>query len=530
MIYSYLFEAKSIQSYIFSTNKLKEIVGGSELIEMLTADNGLLKRTLQLLNLDKDIKLSRCGGAAFYAFGAKEPIEKLANLWPLVFRQYAPDMEFIHALEEGGGEVKAFQKAHSQLMADRNRPKVKLPQANVYTLRFPRTGEPACKPVRQVSGTELVDAVTARKRQFADGKSLIQRVMSDSDRKNWPVNLSPDDSESQQEKNFPFEGDSRLIGLVHADGNGFGQLLMDLKQHVEDGNIKDDEYISVFRDISASIKAATEAAAKQAVTEILEPKRLDDLYPARPIVLGGDDLTMIVRADLALPFTKVFLHAFEVESGKQFDTLRGKHKCLLSILPEKLTACAGIVYAKSSQPFSALHDLAEGLCKHAKKIAKKNENLLNSKQVPSSLAFYRVTSTLLDDFDDVLKRELTAGRITLSRGCYTLETHSNLPNLNDLLKLQEFLGQSEVSQGALRQITALLHQSPTQAQRRYERWKEVMTNREPKNWEIFNSLFKQLCEPKADFDVNQPQAVPFEDVLSLSAVGNNTNPMQGEQA
>lgn len=172
----------------------------------------------------------------------------------------------------------------------------------------------------------------------------------------------------------------------------------------------------------------------------------------------------------------------------------------------------------------------EGLCKHAKKIAKKDENLLDGKQVPSSLSFYRVTSTLLDDFDDVLKRELTVDKITLSRGCYTLESHKHLPNFADLLALQEFLEQSEISKGALRQITGLLHQSAEQAQSRYRRWKEVMIDREPKNWETFNSLFKQLSEPKTDFDVNQSQAVPFEDVLSLSAVGNNMNPTQGEQA
>lgn len=526
MFYSYLFEAKSIQSYIFSTNKLKEIIGGSELIEQLTAKEGLLRQTLTTIDLDNTIQLSRCGGAAFYAFSEnKDAINRLANIWPLAFRQYAPDMEFIHAKAGSDTRIKAFQEAHSRLMADRNCPKVKLPQAGVYTQRFARTGEPVAQTIRVGKDTENVDQITARKRDFANSEALVRRVAKTSQRDDWPVNLTPEDDDG---KDFPFN-DNRLIGLIHADGNGFGQLLMDLNENVGKGKIKDDQYIDVFHDISESIKQATEAAAEQAVEQTLTMER--GLYPARPIVLGGDDLTMIVRADLALPFTQAFLTAFERESQMQFNQLRKNHPNLQGILPQKLTACAGIVYAKSSQPFSALHDLAEDLCKHAKKISKQDNNLLDNKQVPSSLSFYRVTSTLLDDFSDVLKHELTAQQICMSCGCYALEPHSRLPNLGDLLKLQAFLAQSEVSQGALRQITGLMHQSPEQAQSRYRRWKEVMQERNAQQWQAFDKLRRALSEPKTDgFDVNQTQAVPFEDVLSLSAVGNVLNPVTEAQA
>lgn len=542
MIYTYLFEAKSIQSYIFATNKLKEIIGGSELIEQLTSETGLLKQTLSSLELKegeaKDIELSRCGGAAFYAFSSRaEVIQKLSALWPLVFRQYAPDLEFIHAKAEGDNAIQAFRKAHDALMADRNRPKAKLPQASVFTLRFGRTGDPATNIAHIGSNVERIDQVTARKRDFAKSQALAERVMWDSHQGEWPVNLTHEDG--QDEKNFPFSNDNQLIGLIHADGNGFGQLLMDLKDNADRNLIENDQYINIFRDISESIKTATEVASANAVSKVLFPNMQDGLFPARPIVLGGDDLTMIVRADLALPFTQVFLQAFEKQSQLQFKALREKYSDLTSILPEKLTACAGIVYAKASQPFSALHDLAEELCKHAKKLAKNKTNLLkdevlNKEQavVPSSLSFYRVTSTLLDDFDDVLERELTTGKITLSRGCYTIETkHNHIPTLNDLLALQKFLEESEVSQGALRQVTGLLHQSPTQAQRRYERWKEVMKDSDAKdnknNWRTFDELRRELSQPNEEFDVNQQQSVPFEDVLSLSAVGNNLNPEQG---
>ena len=530
LIHTYLFEAKSIQSYIFATNKLKEIIGGSELIEQLTAEDGLVKQTVKSLGIEPNITFSRLGGAAFYAFSEdQEAIDKLVMIWPLVFRQYAPDMEFIHARAAHNSTIEAFKNAHTQLMEDRNRPNVKLPQASVYTLRFSRTGEPVT-----LKNKKTYDQVTARKLlpAFANSDTLAQRVMWDSHRGEWPVNLNHE--EDQDGNDFPFMPDNRLIGLIHADGNGLGQLLMDLKKVIDSKDkqiITDQNYIEIFSSISNAIKEATEAAAASAVGTVLFANMERGLFPARPIVLGGDDLTMIVRADLALPFTQVFLAAFELESKNQFNKIREKYPKLEKILPEKLTACAGIVYAHSSQPFSALHELAEGLCKQAKKFAKKEENLLDKKKlVPSSLSFYRVTSTLMDNLEDVLKRELTTGNITLTRSCYTVSEHHNLPKLTDLLDLQHFLENSEVSKGALRQITGLLHQSAEQAQSRYRRWKEVMTEREPKDWETFNSLLHQLSEPKANFDINNKQAVPFEDVLSLIAVKNYIyTPKQQEQ-
>ena len=571
-IHAYLFEAKSIQSYIFATNKLKEIVGGSELIEQLTSESGLVATTLEILDLKvgrkEDIVLSRCGGAAFYAFSSsKENIDSLAILWPLVFRQYAPDMEFIHATGTGDSEKQAFEKTHKLMLADRNLPKVRLPQANVYTRRFARTGEPVAKLVNfgRQRGLEPQDLVTARKLGFEKHDGLVKRVSKKSSSLGqWPVNLTPE--ADQDGKNFPFTKASRLIGLVHADGNGLGQLLMDLKDSTQkDGSgkapLSDEHYVEVFKAISDAIQKATEDAAAEAVEQVLAPNKsvpLDEsteaLYPARPIVLGGDDLTMIVRADLALPFTQAFLLAFEKTSREQLQDVKRRPACkdLQAVIPDYLTACAGIVYAKSSQPFSLLNNLAEGLCKQAKSVSKANKINANesdkeAKVVPSSISFHRVTSALIDDYNSILDNELTFGKTQLSRTSYMVSPDerlaSHLPILPDLLALQQLLDKSEGLRGALRQILGMLHQSPQQAQRRYDRMQEIMEAREKdqqgtegKVWSEFSRLFKQLStviEEKTSaeaedafgefkgFDVERRQALPLEDVLSLIAVKND---------
>lgn len=554
-IHAYLFEAKSIQSYIFATNKLREIVGGSELIEQLTSKEGLVNTTLQTLGLN-DIELSRCGGAAFYAFSKnEESIQTLSTLWPLLFRQYAPDLEFIHAVGSGAGYRAAMEATHDKLMADRNQPKPRLPQANVYTRRFARTGEPVVQ-LKHFGGSrpaEAQDQVTKRKLAFKKPEGLVTRVFKGSSSDNWPINLTPE--EGDNERNFPFKGQSRLIGLVHADGNGLGQLLMNLKKAAQSEKgvtkLADEDYVEVFKAISEAIQKATEDAAELAVKQVLLAEKADNseqLFPARPIVLGGDDLTMIIRADLALPFTEAFLNAFEVTSAKELKDVKSLPACkqLNDVIPNYLTACAGIVYAKSSQPFSLLHELAEGLCKRAKTVSK--DNLIKEKAssekaevVPSSISFYRVTSSLTDSYSDILKNELTFGDTQLSRTCFTTKEHADLPELSDLLALQALLESAEGLRGALRQIVGLLHQSRAQAIRRYQRLVEVMgersqENKEKQDWDRFITLMVKLSQDRTEPSVTSPdeqdkfvinfdkaQDLPIEDVLSLMAVGNTLN-------
>ncbi len=519
--HSYLFEAKSIQSYILATNRLKEIVGGSELVEGLTGS--LLEDVLEAV--DGEIRFSRRGGGAFYAFSTDaETIERLAMLWPLVVRQYAPDLEFVQAQGQGGTAHEAFDQAQRLLLADRNRPVMRLPQAGPFAVRSRRTGDSASgfATKKGSSDKEPVDAATRRKLDFAQGREIAARFAPDDDRDAWPLNLSPEEGEGR-ERNFPFTEEERTIALVHADGNGLGQLLMKLGQVAKS---RPNDYVQIFHAFSAAVTDATRRAAQAATQEVLAPSRgQDGVYPARPIVLGGDDLTIIVRADLALDFTRRFLAAFAAESEKSLGKLRGEHA--LEQLPKQLTACAGIAYANASQPFYLLHELAEDLCKHAKRWAK---HAPDCDAVPSALTFHRVTTTLLDDFETVLDRELTTGRLCQTLECYAIEPGKGLPVLDELLALQRLLNEPRMARGAARELLGLLGRAPDQAVRHYARWREVMAEKLGESLDRFDSLLKRLAqvEPTNDLPYGPAGAKglrrsPLGDVVMLRSVGNALN-------
>ncbi len=562
--YAYLFEAKSIQSYILATNRLKEIVGASELVESLTGSfdtqDALLDHALKAIDGEGKIQFSRKGGATFYAFSDDAGLmDKLATLWPLLVRQYAPDLEFADAHDYAETLYDAFDKTHKLLLQNRNRQTARLPQAGPFAIRNRRTGEPAVgyRPSQKAAQDEPVDAATYRKlnKKFFQSHQLPKRFAEDSGKDDWPTLLTPE--KGQEGKSFPFIGESRTIALIHADGNGLGQALLNLKKHA---NKNQADYLTLFAGFSKAVTKATQQAAQNATEKVL--LQTDDqghrkLYPARPIVLGGDDLTIIVRADLALEFTRHFLEAFAKYSREELEALHEK----FPFVPEQLTACAGIAYAKSSQPFYLLHGLAEGLCKRAKKHAKDwAKNQKPGVHIPSTLSFHRITTAMVDEYEDILDWELTvpgkpnslcqtlhdrAQKPDLGKSdelvdfriqtlqAYALEETDGLPWLDKLIALRDLLDDEDMARGPARQVLGLVGQDLEQAKSRYKRWREVMGSNEKTQSKLkeFNEILLSLLSGKLGNDLPygkpiankhietvQTRATPLGDVITLLSI------------
>jgi len=546
MIYhACLFEAKSIQDYILRSGRLRHIVGASELIDSLTADP--LDDALAALGLTEgnDVWFSRRAGGAVYLFSARrEARDAFRDLWSLIVRHYAPGLEFLMAQGEGTTAHAAYQQALEGLQAARNRQSPALPDGGPVTRYAPRTGQPA---VSDDATLGLQDASTARfgldrfwrrgglTAKFAD----TECVPAD----DWPRNLeySPGaDEGAERAKSFPFWPDNRYLGLIHADGNGLGQALMRLGEHIRS---RPEVFIDLFRDFSAAITEATRAAAQDATRHVLVPVPGDPgeaktagAIPARPIVLGGDDLTILVRADLAIPFTRAFLVAFEQRSREKLAPLHGTYPAVEGV-PQALTAGAGIAFVKSNHPFHLAHELAESLARFAKDRAKEHTD--QSGRVPPTLAFHRVTAASHADYEDIRRHEMAHGpdeaRTIATLGAYRVDPPSpGLPALTDLEALARLLGCEEMARGPARQILTLLGQNLDDARRRYARWREVMKDRHPERFKEFNALLLSLCGDLNDgLPISrQTGATPLGDAATLLAVtaGATREPTRAEDA
>lgn len=481
--YAYLFEARGIQRFLFSTGKLKDMVNGSELIDYICSENGYVDQLLKSLGLDESVKAPRKAGGAFYlVFEHEKDAIRFRAMWRLLSSQRFPSVECVDTLSHAETVKKAISSGLKQLAQSRNQINIELPNASPITERSPRTGLAAVKRENiGLAGKESIDIATSIIRSFKrplDNPSLGDRFLSE-DGIFWPNNFEEDAKES---KKFPL-GKRSLIGLVHADGNGLGEILRLLDKACE--KAADDTYIDLYQTFSAGITKATVAAAQQASKTVLQPNHVSHVLPARPLVLGGDDLSIIIRADLALPFTQEFLVAFKQTSQTEIALLKDKFSeynlaSFAENLPDYLTACAGIVFMKASQPFYSAYSLAEGLCKRAKNYSRQHKKQETSDKVsiiPSSIAFYKVNDSVLEDIDVMYDNSQVATHKTtqfkLSLPAYLVnEKISGCADLEKLIKLEQFLKNSSLNDRALREFSTLIYMNLSQAKQLYKRWNQ----------------------------------------------------------
>ena len=524
----YLFEAKSVQTYLFRTGRLRDVVSGSELIEGLTGE--LLDRAVAALSSESgpELQFSRRAGGSLYAFAQGGDgfalIEEFARLWSLLVQQYAPGLPFDHAIGSGEAPLTAFQAARARLLEDASRITPLRPLAPPPVARSPRTGLPVVDVDHK--DRDGIDAPTERARACSGpgNDRLIKRVDPWAEERQWPMDLQPGSS-----KSFPFRGEDHTVALVHADGNGLGQILMAAQAAARQ---RPDSFIPMFRALSDGIGQSTERAVHEAVAATLRPEQAQNgLLPARPIVVGGDDVTFIVRADLALAFTRTFLAAFESLTPEWLSELARDH--YVADLPDRMTASAGIVYMGANQPFHMAVGLAEGVTRAAKDAGTSAAS--RSAPAPATVAFHRVGSAMIDTFDAAIEREhtirATDGVYMDTLGAYALERDAGLPALDDLEELAALQAHPRMARGPARQILTLLATDPYQACRVYTRWRSTLAqDAEGKRLRAeFDACLSRLLRGESDGelpfaageDARGVRASPLGDALTLNAVGDS---------
>ncbi|PIE40277.1 MAG: hypothetical protein CSA51_01575 [Gammaproteobacteria bacterium] len=525
---AYLFETSQIQRFIFEGGKLRDMVAASDQLDSLCGDP--LSQVLETCGLveDENIWFSRKSGGAIYAIlNNEEKARELQSLWSFYVRKHFPGIRIVQVIKTAESIEKAMKLALESMLQSRNLIQAQYPVPGPLMRRSPRTGEAVVK--WDSSRKEWIDESIRLKRfGVKPHSSLVKKFTPDNQpyrEHAWPVNFEP------SEGAFPFLNEDRTIALIHADGNGLGELLIVLgKVAAAASKSADDEflYINLFRKFSNAIEASTQAAAKDAMQTLFDmlPENTAEhsVIPARPLVLGGDDLTILIRADLALPFTVKFCEAFSEHTEKELAGLYADAQKYLNDAQasgekqaynlnrlKKLTACAGVAFIKANQPFMQAYYLAESLCEEAKNQSRSVLSAENTHDlIPASLAFHKVSAALIEPVSAVRRHEwqveVNRQPCELAMGVYGL--HCDLPDFYTLQNLANLFGDSKLNRAGLRQVATLLKEDPDKAQMRYARWRDIEAAKKDDSGKSYldqyDTMLATLC------DIEQNDKIPFD--------------------
>lgn len=434
-------DTAQIQPYIFGSNRLRENVGASHLVASATekwaleavkkvSHNILFGKTFELddtqkiedpkANLDAEV-LYAGGGNFVVLFREDESAKSFTRELSCRALEEAPNLQLVitHSQEpldwDNGSLFGTVQETFKSMAKEKRERAWSAPLLGLGVTAMCRsTGLPAVGYTESIEGD--LDSIYPASAEILCKHHTIRKANDRlRDYIEPPAGYAyPTDFEHLGST----KGEFSYIAVVHADGNGVGQMIMRIGEaHKQDNRA----YITAIRDFSRKLEEAAQAALKTTLARVeptvtkdengiklheingKERERQNDEarwhLPFRPVVFGGDDVTFVCDGRLGLSLAVEYLSAFEQETANCFkdlpiDVLAGQ---------DRITACAGIAIVKSHYPFARAYALANELTDSAKKYRRKNKAIKGS-----CLDWHFAMSGLSGSIEEIRRREYTA--------------------------------------------------------------------------------------------------------------------------
>jgi histone H3/H4 len=515
MAYLYGASIQGIQGFIFETNRLREIVGASDSVELIC--------TLEFLNMfcknDSCIKietediLRNAGGNIRIRFDDKNSLQEFVKYYPQKVMKEAYGITISQAVVEYDDDDDYLNKVDElerSLQASRNKASYPLDAKFALMRQSNRTG----KPANMKKFKEYYD------------KASFQKLGSDATGLHEMLLYKMKQKDKDHTNNFTLDMDDiangkNKIAIVHADGNNMGIKLQSMKQELMNSKADTNTIQEAYKVLSTQISKATNQAIKDAFETVFK----DDIkasvedenkkIPFRPCIIGGDDVTVICNADKAMDFTKKYLELFEKYTKEHFKVL---DEYGIEMFKDGLTACAGIAYCNKKFPFHYAVNLAEVLCGRAKEA---------SGREASCLQFHNIQGSAFVDYQQYVENELTLNEgsdaVYLEFGPYYVHENNSKPTIDALLNLYAIMGKEKFPLGKLREWLGELAKDTHYAGKFMERF--VTIAKKDKNIDT-NALANALSALSSDLSldnlIDNNRKTPIHDILQLKSVqGDN---------
>lgn len=472
--YLVMLQTNSNQPFIFSSPRLREQIGASFEITLLSRwVKEEAEKLLKQKPLPTSFWVSDSSGKVIVRFtddegGPKDLAKQLIREVTLRALTDAPGLDvtgvFIEASSNtvDADDLQELDRVFLEYSLNRRPAAARFPQfpflergsesalpasASLGALEFSQESLQAynfdeSSPLSLPSRVKRAFASTSRKQQVDDvkerlakqGKELKQEPPLD------PTKLAAafqDGEEFENAKNM-----LSSVGVVHIDGNGVGAIMRDLGcahravQKFGVSTTSDEETTEESKGLQSFIMEVNrrlDNVVKDAIAlswydvQELTP---DTVVPIVPVLVGGDDVTVYTDGRYAIPFAEAYIHHYErltkdddllsvlaiVAGGKKADAPERDHFEIDDYIiqnPGPLTASAGVAIVGRNFPFHIAYDLAEELVSRGKKLGKKPGT------VPcSTINFHVLRDATVLDPDDTLDEYKGRAQRPFLIGCY----------------------------------------------------------------------------------------------------------------
>jgi hypothetical protein len=224
------------------------------------------------------------------------------------------------------------------------------------------------------------------------------------------------------------------MGLIYADGDGMGHEI----EQITD--------LETLRRFANAVDSSVYQAVQEAVVECLWPEGSERVWPFDVLLLGGDDLVMVTRAQSAI---QVALHVIE-----RFPDLTRER------WGKPLNLSASVVLTHTNFPIGPLLELAESGLKFAKRHADKRR--LGGQLVRGGLLNFSVVSSANHlDFGQYFTQTLK--EIEGSTTIYRTQRPYTAPEMHALLNKIQEMRSLNVPRTKLEQLRTAVFKSRHQA-------------------------------------------------------------------
>ena len=394
-----VYDYRSKQEYIYKSNRVKQIVGASEIIKN-SYEKILAECSEIVFDMTTDFSLEEFknsaskgtvlyegGGNIVILFKSKEACIDFNRHFSKWLRCNARGLSPVCGMVEtayGELEKKTFREITRAIFADLDEYKRLAPPIFYHNIL----------PFTQIDrGTSQPIAFKDRGKKVSLSKESMQKLEAFNNM-NQEIKTDREDNVSEYAQVFDSlveeKGEESLIAIIYIDGNGLGQRVKDWISEdmlFEDG-------VNMQRIFTAEINEAFVEKPLKAIAETVGTvnEKGKSVLEMRQIIGGGDEITIVCNARKALKLLKVY-----------FESLHSSEW--------KFSACAGVVICHSGAPFSEMYSVAEACCESGKKRIKRllkegKEECSNNSYIDAYFCRGAITADL-EILRDKQRKELT---------------------------------------------------------------------------------------------------------------------------